>query len=119
MRRVIQQKLALCGVILLSACSGSGDSNTADGRKIVLGFSQFVTTANWNAANIESVREAARGSGVELRVEDAHRKQENQVAALRSFIRQRVDVIALSPVVETGWETVLREIRSAGIPVIL
>ncbi len=32
---------------------------------------------------------------------------------------QRVDVIAFSPVVETGWEVVLREIRSAGIPVIL
>jgi simple sugar transport system substrate-binding protein len=28
-------------------------------------------------------------------------------------------VIAFSPVVETGWEIVLREVRSAGIPVIL
>jgi simple sugar transport system substrate-binding protein len=38
---------------------------------------------------------------------------------LRSFIAQRVDVIAFSPVVETGWETVLREAKASGIPVIL
>jgi galactofuranose transport system substrate-binding protein len=38
---------------------------------------------------------------------------------LRSFIAQGVDVIAFSPVVETGWEPVLREIKAANIPVIL
>ena len=85
----------------------------------MLGFSQIVAEANWNAANTESIRKAAREAGIELRLEDAHRSQENQVAALRSFVSQRVDVIAFSPVVETGWEAVLREIRSAGIPVIL
>ena len=30
-----------------------------------------------------------------------------------------MDVIAFSPVVETGWEPVLREIKKAGIPVVL
>jgi simple sugar transport system substrate-binding protein len=118
MRRAIRQKLALGGILLLTACSG-GDFGAASGRKVVLGLSQVVTTANWNAANTESIRRAAVEAGIEVRVEDAHRSQENQVAALRSFVRQHVDVIALSPVVETGWETVLREIRSAGIPVIL
>lgn len=119
MRRAIRQKLALCSVLLLSACSGGGDLGSAGDRKIVLGLSQVVTAANWNAANTESIRQAARAAGIEVRVEDANRSQEKQVAALRSFVRQHVDVIALSPVVETGWETVLREIRAAGIPVIL
>jgi len=114
----MRQKLALCGILLLAGCSG-GDSDITGSREIVLGLSQVVTTANWNAANTESIRRAAREAGIEVRVEDAHRSQENQVAALRAFVRQRVDVIALSPVVETGWETVLREIRTAGIPVIL
>jgi galactofuranose transport system substrate-binding protein len=78
-----------------------------------------VAEANWDIANAESIREAAREAGVDLRLEDARRSQENQVAALRSFVRQRVDVIAFSPVVESGWEAVLREIRFAGIPVVL
>jgi len=114
----MRQKLALCGVVLLTACS-AGDFGAPSERKIVLGLSQVVTTANWNATNTESIRQAARDAGIDVRVEDAHRSQENQVAALRAFVRQHVDVIALSPVVETGWETVLREIRAAGIPVIL
>ena len=119
MHRAMRQKLALCGVFLLAACSGCGDFDIAGGHKIELGLSQVVTTANWNAANTESIRQAARDAGIDVRVEDAHRSQENQVAALRAFVRQRVDVIAFSPVVETGWETVLREVRTAGIPVIL
>ncbi len=85
----------------------------------MLGFSQLVAEANWNKANTESIRKAAQDARIELRLEDAQRSQEKQVASLRSFIRQRVDVIAFSPVVETGWEGVLREIRSARIPVIL
>jgi simple sugar transport system substrate-binding protein len=75
--------------------------------------------ANWNAANTDSIRKAARESGVDLRLEDARYSQDIQVATLRSFVDKRVDVIAFSPVVESGWEFVLREIRSAGIPVIL
>jgi ABC-type sugar transport system substrate-binding protein len=119
MHPAMRQKLALCAVLLLSACSGGADYKPSGDRKIVLGFSQIVARANWNAANTKSIRDAARESGIDLRLEDAHRSQENQVAALRSFVRQRVDVIAFSPVVETGWDTVLREIKSAGIPVIL
>ena len=56
---------------------------------------------------------------IDLRFADAQQKQENQIKALRSFIAQKVDVIAFSPVVETGWDTVLQEARAAKIPVIL
>jgi galactofuranose transport system substrate-binding protein len=104
---------------LLWGCSdGAGDPGKR-GRTLVLGLSQVTAEANWDKANTESIRKAARDAGVEVRVEDARRSQENQVASLRSFVRQHVDVIAFSPVVETGWEVVLREIRAAGIPVIL
>jgi ABC-type sugar transport system substrate-binding protein len=112
--------LALLTILaIVAGCSeGPGDFG-ASRAPLVLGFSQIAAEANWNTANTESIRKAAREAGIGLRLEDAHRSQENQVAALRSFIRQRVDVIAFSPVVETGYEAVLREIRSAGIPVIL
>ena len=54
-----------------------------------------------------------------LKFADAQQKQENQVKAIRSFIAQKVDVIAFSPVVESGWDTVLKEAKAAKIPVIL
>jgi ABC-type sugar transport system substrate-binding protein len=127
MRCRVRQKspFALLTLILLPVSLLWGCSDGADGygspRKpaLVLGFSQIVAQANWNAANTESIRKAAREAGIELRLEDAHRSQETQVATLRSFIKERVDVIAFSPVVEDGYEAVLREIRSARIPVIL
>src|SRR5688572_6562623 len=105
---------------LLGGCSdGAGSRAAPHSSKLVLGFSQVEAKANWDAANATSIRDAARDAGIELRLEDARRSQHTQVAALRSLVRQRVDVIAFSPVVENGWETVLREIRSARIPVIL
>ncbi len=123
MGRRVRHKHSLALLVLLSilgGCWSSSNDNDAGGRpRLVLGFSQLVAEANWNAANTESIRKAARDANIELRLEDADRSWEKQVAALRSFVHQRVDVIAFSPVVETGWEIVMREIRSAGIPVIL
>ena len=113
--------LAFAGAALLAACSGSADKPSGDGaaKPIVLGFSQIGAESEWRTANTKSVQDAAAEAGIQLKFSDAQQKQENQIKALRSFIAQRVDVIAFSPVVETGWETVLREAKAANIPVIL
>lgn len=89
------------------------------GTALVMGFSQVGAESEWRTANTVSVKEAAKKDGVTLKFADAQQKQENQVKAIRSFIAQKVDVIAFSPVVESGWETVLREAKAAKIPVIL
>ncbi len=88
-------------------------------KKIVLGFSQIGAESEWRTANSESIKSAAKEAGIELKFSDAQQKQENQIKAIRSFIAQKVDVIAFSPVVESGWGTVLREAKAAKIPVIL
>jgi simple sugar transport system substrate-binding protein len=123
MRRRVRQKNSIvlfATLSLLAGCSdGARDNGAERSPQLVLGFSQVIAGANWNTANAESIRKAARDAGISVRLEDANRSQEKQVAQLRSFVSQRVDVIAFSPVVETGWEAVLREIRAAGIPVIL
>ena len=88
-------------------------------KKIVLGFSQIGAESEWRTANSESIKAAAKEAGIELKFSDAQQKQENQIKAIRSFIAQKVDVIAFSPVVESGWDTVLKEAKDANIPVIL
>jgi len=88
-------------------------------KPIVLGFSQVGAESEWRTANTESIKSAAKEAGIELKFSDAQQKQENQIRAIRSFIAQRVDVIAFSPVVESGWEPVLREAKAAKIPVVL
>ncbi|RDI22620.1 monosaccharide ABC transporter substrate-binding protein (CUT2 family) [Pseudacidovorax intermedius] len=88
-------------------------------KKIVLGFSQVGAESEWRTANTESIKSAAKDAGIELKFSDAQQKQENQIKAIRAFIAQKVDVIAFSPVVETGWDNVLREAKAAKIPVVL
>jgi ABC-type sugar transport system substrate-binding protein len=111
---------ALIGVLACSAfLNGCHKGDGGGAPEIVLGFSQIGAESEWRTANTQSIRSAAAEAGIRLRFSDAQQKQENQIKALRSFIAQRVDVIAFSPVVETGWETVLREAKAAKIPVIL
>ncbi len=88
-------------------------------RRIVLGFAQVGKESEWRLANTESIKSAAREAGIDLIFVDGEQKQENQVKAIRSFIERKVDVIAFSPVVESGWDQVLLEAKAAGIPVIL
>ncbi|MEO8016922.1 MAG: ABC transporter substrate-binding protein, partial [Pseudomonadota bacterium] len=107
----------LAGVLavgLLAACSGEKKD-----ERIVLGFSQIGAESEWRRANTESIKAAALTSNIDLRFADGQQKQENQIKALRAFIAQKVDIIAFSPVVATGWESVLLEVKAAGIPVIL
>ncbi|TDC34281.1 ABC transporter substrate-binding protein [Micromonospora sp. KC213] len=105
----------------LTACGNSdtGDSAGGGDGKIVLGFSQVGAESGWRTANTTSIKEAAAEAGIELKFDDAQQKQENQIKAIRNFIQQKVDVIAFSPVVESGWDTVLKEAKDAKIPVIL
>jgi galactofuranose transport system substrate-binding protein len=99
---------------LLAGCS----KEKADDR-IVLGFSQITEANEWRRANSESIRSAAATSNIVLRMEVADGSQASQLRALRKFIEQKVDVIAVAPAVESGWDEVLSEARAANIPVIL
>ncbi|MBT0768771.1 ABC transporter substrate-binding protein [Kineosporia sp. J2-2] len=107
-------------VSVTSACGDdSGDAGGSGDDQITIGFAQVGAESGWRTANTKSIQESAKEAGVELKFSDAQGKQENQIKAIRSFITQRVDVIAFSPVVESGWDTVLKEAQDAEIPVIL
>ncbi|MEK8128131.1 ABC transporter substrate-binding protein [Paenibacillus filicis] len=91
-----------------------------DNKKLVVGFSQIGAESGWRGAETASIQETAKNDPtIELKFSDAQQKQENQIKAIRTFIAQKVDVIAMAPVVETGWEAVLTEAKNAKIPVIL
>ena len=122
--------LSLFALFMIGCNSGnSADAPDAKGgasqpksdatKKLVVGFAQIGAESDWRTANTESIRSEAAKRGIELKFADAQQKAENQIKAIKSFIAQDVDVIAFAPVVETGWEPVLREAKEAGIPVIV
>ena len=86
---------------------------------LIVGYAQLGAESEWRVANTISIKETAEQLGVELRFLDAQQKQENQIEAVRKLIIQKVDVIGISPIVETGWDEVFQEAKDAGIPIIL
>ncbi|WP_350224043.1 ABC transporter substrate-binding protein [Plantibacter sp. ME-Dv--P-122b] len=115
---------ALAGAMLLAlvGCASGGDDSAGgakDPSDIVVGFAQVGAESGWRTANTKDIQSAFKDAGIELKFSDAQQKQENQIKAIRSYISQQVDVIAFSPVVESGWDAVLKEAKDAGIPVVL
>jgi ABC-type sugar transport system substrate-binding protein len=108
-------------LLALTGCAGGGATGSTDGGDgdIVVGFAQVGAESGWRTANTIDIKAAFEEAGIELKFSDAQQKQENQIKAIRSYIQQQVDVIAFSPVVESGWDTVLKEAKDAGIPVVL
>jgi len=86
---------------------------------MIVGFAQLGAESEWRVANTKSIQETAVQLGVELRFSDAQQSQQKQIEAVRKLIMQKVDVIGISPIVETGWEEVFQEAKAAGIPIIM
>lgn len=115
--------MALATASVLAACGSGpapgGAGSTSGTGSLTMGFSQVGAESGWRTANTKSIQEAAKAANVNLKFSDANGEQEKQISAIRSFVQQRVNVIAFSPVVRTGWDAVLLEAKNAGIPVIL
>lgn len=113
------------GVSVMLSMSGCANTTPTQGKAdskdtILIGFSQIGAESEWRTANTNSVKDAAEADkDVTLQFSDAQQKQENQIKAIRSFIAQDVDIIAFVPIVETGWDTVLKEAKDAEIPVMI
>jgi len=87
---------------------------------MTLCYPQLGAESDWRTANTASFKETATELGIkQLVFSDAQQHQENQISAVRACIQQGVDVIALPPVVEDGWDAVLTEAKNANIPVII
>lgn len=116
--------------VLLTGCANKDKANSESDNMekiaisseniIVVGMSQVGSESDWRITNTQSYTDTfTEEKGYHLIFEDGQQKQENQVKALRRFILQDVDYIVLDPIVETGWDAVLKEAKDAGIPVIL
>jgi galactofuranose transport system substrate-binding protein len=125
------KKVVLFLVILVTVLASFGCSPAAapaapvakvkkEYKDMTLCYPQLGAESDWRTANTASIKETADKLGIKnLVFSDAQQKPENQISAIRSCIQQGVDVIALPPVVEDGWDAVLTEAKNAKIPVII
>jgi len=111
--------LTACGTPAATQAPAVGGT-TLTYKDMVLCYPQLGAESDWRTANTASIKETADKLGIkQLVFSDAQQKQENQISAMRSCIQQGVNVIALPPVVEDGWDAVLTEAKNANIPVII
>jgi len=129
MKKRMFATLALVGAsaLTIAGCSSEGDAtNTANpgggggGDVITVGFAQTGSESGWRSANTDSMKAAfSEENGFKLVFNAADNDTAAQIAAVRSFINQGVDAIVIAPIVEDGWDDVLKEAQAAKIPVIL
>jgi simple sugar transport system substrate-binding protein len=107
-------RCCLLGCLVVSLLMGM-----AGARAQTVGFSQVGTESDWRTAFTADMKAEAVKRGITLKFADAQQKKENQFAAVRGFISEKVDAIVIAPVVVTGWDQVLQEARAARIPVFI
>ena len=115
--------LAVAGGIVLANANkviNKTEKKDEETPLISIGFSQVGAESEWRTGNSISIKTTfSQKRGYDLIFKDAQQQQEQQIKAIRGFIQQDVNYIVLAPVVETGWDTVLKEAKKAKIPVII
>src|SRR4051794_33360486 len=78
-----------------SANTSTGSSGGTGAKTITLGFAQTGAESGWRTANTKSIQDSCTAAnGINLKFVDCQGKSENQIAAVRSFIQQKVDIIS-------------------------
>jgi galactofuranose transport system substrate-binding protein len=127
MKKIVLFVVTLALLLSLFGCAPAAQAPVAPAaqakkeyKDMTLCYPQLGAESDWRTANTASIKETAEKLGIKKLVfSDAQQKPENQISAVRACIQQNVDVIALPPVVEDGWDAVLTEAKNAGIPVII
>ena len=102
-------------LIVLCGCTSSGKQ-----KKHVIGLSQCMLDDAWRQAMINDMRiEASNYDDVEIIIKDAQNNNETQIQQIRDLIRQKVDVLIISPYQSEPITAVAEGAYRAGIPTII
>lgn len=105
-------------VLIASGCRDGGDAGST--AKYTIGFSQCTVSEPWRVLFNENLKaEADKNPDVKLVILDANDQTPEQVAQMRTFIRQKVSAILISPKEASGLTRVVEEATDAGIPVVV
>ena len=102
-------------LIVLCGCTSSGKQ-----KRHVIGLSQCMLDDAWREAMINDMRiEASNYDDMEIIIKDAQNNNETQIQQIRDLIRQKVDVLIISPYQSEPITAVAEEAYRAGIPTII
>jgi len=91
----------------------------AKGQKFLIGFSQCNFAEPWRQAmNQAAIQEAKNNPQIELVLSDAQQDDSKQIADVENFLRQKVDLLIISPNTAAPLTPIVKKVHDSGIPVI-
>jgi ribose transport system substrate-binding protein len=111
---------AFMALVLLALPQGCGGRGGGQQDKFVIGFSQANKAEPWRTWMDDTLmKEAAKHPELEVRYADAQQDNSKQVADVENFLRQRVDLLIISPNEAKPLTGIVRRVYESGIPVII
>lgn len=117
---MIQQKqpIFLLIVLLLTFYSSCDTNKNED--EIYIGFSQCISSDQWRKdMNHSMMVQTSLYPNINLKISEANRSVEKQIAQIEDFIEEDVDVLLVSPLETEKIVPVIERAYNKGIPVIL
>ncbi len=104
-----------CSLFLLTTCTSPKEES-----QYVIGFSQCTAGDDWRKAMHEEMRrELAFYPGISLKIKDAQNNTSKQIQHIKTFIKEGVDVLIVSPNEAAPITPVIEKAFNEGLPVII
>jgi simple sugar transport system substrate-binding protein len=116
----MKKLLAVLLVLLVASAAFAKGKTETSGGAVRAGFAQCkADESDWRIANTKNMQATFSGAAYQFTMADSNNDAAKQVADVQGFIDQEYDYIVIAAVNMDGWDTVLRNAKNAGIPIIL
>src|SRR5215472_8563607 len=110
-------RIVLLAAAATAAVVGTVGCGKAKSAKHLIGFSQCNLGEPWRVAMNAQVAERAKGfPDIEIAFADAQQDNAKQVADVENFLRQKIDLLMISPNEAKPLTPIVRKVFEAGIP---
>ena len=117
---MIQQKQPIFLLIVLLLVFFSSCDTNKNKEEIYIGFSQCISSDQWRKdMNHSMMVQTSLYPNINLKISEANRSVEKQIAQIEDFIEEDVDVLLVSPLETKKIVPVIERAYEKGIPVIL
>ena len=116
----LKRSAALPLLVVLTAATLFNSCGAEQRDKFVIGFSQANKAEPWRTWMDDTLmKEAAKHPELEVLYAEAQQDNSKQVADVENFLRQRVDLLIISPNEAKPLTGIVRRVHESGIPVII
>lgn len=116
----LKRGAVLLTLVVIAVASLFNNCGGEQRDKYVIGFSQANKAEPWRTWMDDTLmKEAAKHPELEVLYADAQQDNSKQVADVENFLRQRVDLLIISPNEAKPLTGIVRRVHESGIPVII